>query len=226
MPTPDQLEKDLGQTRQSLSKDVNRLNDRVSPGRFVGTRSERIKNSASSIKDKLMGSAGSAANAAGDKLGSAVGSVREQTDSAGGSLSGADAAQALREKTQGSPMGAGVVAFGVGWLLSALIPVSDAEQHAAKKIEDNASAVVDPLTQSAKQVAGNLQQPLQDSAAALKDTATDAANTTAEHARSATDDVKSHAQHTAGDIKDQAQDTAGNVADKAQNAAEQQNRSR
>ena len=222
MPTPDQLEKDLGQTRESLSKDVNRLNDRVSPGRFVGTRSERIKSSASSIKDKLMGSAGSAANAAGDKLGSAVGSVQERTDSAGGSLTGSDASQALRDRTQGSPMGAGMVAFGVGWLLSALVPVSDAEQHAAKKIEDNAGAVVDPLTESAKEVAGNLQQPLQDSAAALQDTATDAANRTAEHAKSATDDVTSHAQDTAGDIKAKADD----VKAEAQDTAAEQQRSR
>ena len=199
MTSPDQLESDVNKTRESLSKDVSRLGERVSPGRFVGTRSERIKQSASSVKDKLMGSASNAGPAASDKLSSAVGSVHDATNNAAGSLSDASASGALRNQTQGNPVAAGLIAFGVGWLVSSLVPVSNAEQKVARKVEEHADAVVDPLTESAKQVAGNLQQPLQDSAQALKETATDAANRTAEHAKSAADDVKGDAQDTVAD---------------------------
>lgn len=200
MTNPDQLEADVNKTRDSLSKDVSRLNERVSPGRFVGTRSERLKQRSSSIKDKLMGSASNAGQLASDKLGSAVSSAQDATNSAAAKASDASGGtQALRDQTQGNPVAAGLIAFGVGWLVSSLVPVSEAEQKAARKIEENADAVIDPLTDSAKQVAGNLQQPLQESAQALKETATDAANKTAEHAKSAADDVKGDAQGTVAD---------------------------
>ncbi|WP_375484765.1 DUF3618 domain-containing protein [uncultured Jatrophihabitans sp.] len=217
MTNPDQLEADVARTRESLSKDVNRLNDRVSPGRFVGTRSDRIKQSASSMKDKLMGSKDNAGQVAGDKLGSAAGSVQDATNNAAGKLSDAagGAPQAVRDQAQGNPVAAGLIAFGVGWLVSSLIPVSDAEQKAARKIEANSDALVDPLTESAKQVAGNLQQPLQDSAQALKETATDAANKTTEHAKSATQDVKSDAQSTAEDVKGDVQSTTNSQTNRS-----------
>ncbi|SHF73216.1 Protein of unknown function [Jatrophihabitans endophyticus] len=200
---PDQLEADVDRSRDSLGRDVARLNDRVSPARFVGTRTDRVKQGAASIKDKLMGSSNSAGDAAKDRLGSAVGSVKDATDNAAGRLGDAtgSAPETLRQQTQGNPVAAGLIAFGVGWLLSSLVPASQAEQQAAAKLEENADAVVEPLTESAKEVAGNLQQPLQDSAAALKDTATDAVDRTTEHAKSA-----------AGDVKDQAADAKDDVA--------------
>lgn len=204
MSNPDQLESDIGQTRESLRKDMNRLNDRVSPQRLVSSRRERIKNTADSVKGRLMGSADDPGQAASDKMGSAAASAKNATNSAAGKLSDAagSAPQAIRENTQGNPVAAGLIAFGAGWLLSSLLPASQAEKDAAQQVEENAGVVVDPLKESAKEAASNLQQPLQDSADSLKRTATDAADRTTDHAKSAASDVKGQAEDARDDVAD------------------------
>jgi len=196
MTNPDQLERDAAKTRESLGQDVNRLNDKVSPSSFLERRKAKLQDSAGSIKDRLMGSSDTPGQAAKDKAGSAVSSVKDKTDALGSKLSDAASTDALRGQTQGNPIAAGLIAFGVGWLLSSLVPASQAEQTAASKVEATAG---DPLKQSAQEVAGNLQQPLQESAEAVKSAATDAAAKTTDHARSAASDVSGKARDAAQD---------------------------
>ncbi len=192
MSNPDQLERDIDKTRTSLSSNVDRLNDKASPSKVVGRRMDKMKNSAGSIKEKVMGYADNSDGSRSDALGSAASSAQDAANAAASKIGDAagSAPQAVRDQAQGNPLAAGVIAFGVGWLLSALVPVSAPEQQAAKKLEANSAGLVEPLKQSAQQVAGNLKEPLQQSAATLKDTASDAASKTADHAKSATDDVR------------------------------------
>jgi hypothetical protein len=194
MSNPDQIERDAAQSRDALAQDVSRLNDKVSPASFLQRRKGKLQETGGSIKDKLMGSSDSAGAAAKDKAGSAVSSMKDATDSLGSKVTDAVSADALKQQTQGNPIAAGLIAFGVGWLLSSLVPVSSAEQDVAKKVEDS---VGEPLKQSAREVAENLQEPLQESAHALKSTATDAANKTVEQAKSTANDVKANAQEQA-----------------------------
>lgn len=197
MSNPDQIERVTAKTRDSLSKDVARLNDKVSPAKFLSRRTDKLKETAGSMKDRLMGSSDSPGDAAKDKAGSAVASMKDATDSLGSKVSDAVSTDAIRQQAQGNPIAAGLIAFGVGWLLSSLVPASRVEQHAAERIEDKSSALVDPLKQSAQEVAGNLQQPLQDAAGSIKQTTSDATNKTTEHAKSAAADVKDNAQDQA-----------------------------
>jgi len=104
-----------------------------------------------------------------------------------------DAPNAVARKAQGSPIAAGLIAFGAGLLVSSLLPASRAEQQAAQAVKDTAEPMVNDLTESAKQVAGNLKEPAQQAIEEVKSTATDAADTVREDATSAIDDVKSHA---------------------------------
>jgi hypothetical protein len=189
---PDQLERDLDKTRTSLSGNVDRLNDKISPSKVLGRRMDRMKNSAGTIKEKVMGYADNSDGSNTTALSSAASSVQGATGAAAAKMSDAagSAPQAVRDQTQGNPLAAGVIAFGVGWLLSALVPVSDVEQHAAKKIEDNADGLVEPLKESAQEVAGNLKHPLRESADSLRHAATDAAAETADQARSAAGEVR------------------------------------
>jgi hypothetical protein len=100
------------------------------------------------------------------------------------------APQHVRRQTQGNPMAAGLIAFGVGMLLSSLAPATDREREIAQVAEDKATDLAQPLREKAQEVAGNLQQPLQDSVEQVKSTATDGANATAEQAKSAAAGVK------------------------------------
>ena len=115
-----------------------------------------------------------------------------------------DAPTAVARKAQGSPIAAGLIAFGAGLLVSSLLPASRAEQHAAQAVKDTAQPLVDDLTDTAKEIAGNLKEPAQHALEEVKTTATQAADTVRDEATAAAADVKDHAT----DAKDTVQHAA------------------
>ena len=56
-----------------------------------------------------------------------------------------NAPTAVRQQTQGNPLAAGVIAFGVGWLLSSLAPATSAEQQLGANAEAKAKELAEPL---------------------------------------------------------------------------------
>ena len=116
-----------------------------------------------------------------------------------------DAPGAVARKAQGSPIAAGLIAFGAGLLVSSLLPASRVEQQAAEKIKDTAQPMVDDLTDTAKEIAGNLKEPAQQAMEEVKSTATDAAATVKDDATSAVDDVKTQAQDSKDTVQHAAQ---------------------
>ncbi|MEP6598982.1 MAG: DUF3618 domain-containing protein [Actinomycetota bacterium] len=194
MSSPQEIQRNIERTRASLSADVDRLSEKVSPSKAVGRRVDRIKGAAVSVKERVMGSSnnGGGLRGAGDSVSSGASSAKEAVSSAASTVGDAATAapQAVRRQTQGNPLAAGVVAFGVGWLASSLVPASQREQDVARLAEDKAGDLVEPIKESAQEVASNLQQPLQDSAQQIKSVATDAATETADHAKSVAADVK------------------------------------
>jgi gas vesicle protein len=100
----------------------------------------------------------------------------------------------VKAQTQGSPLAAGLIAFGAGALIAALIPVSDKERQAAAEIQDRAEPLKDEVTAIAKDAAQNLKEPAQQAVSDLKDTATDAVTSVQQEGQSAVEDVKSDAQ--------------------------------
>jgi hypothetical protein len=198
MSSPEEIQQEIEQTRESLSTNVDRLTDKVTPSHVVQRRVDNVKSKAGSVKERVMGSHDSgsgllgAAGSAGDTLGSAKSSVGDSIGSAKSTVSDAASAapQVVTQRTQGNPLAAGLIAFGVGWLLSSLAPAAQAEQNLATKAEDAAKELSEPLKQKGQEIAENLKEPLQQSAEQIKSTATDAAQDTAGQAKSAADDVK------------------------------------
>jgi hypothetical protein len=111
-----------------------------------------------------------------------------------------NAPSGVARKAPGSPIAAGMIAFGAGLLVSSLLPASRPEQLAAQAVKDTAQPLVDELTDSAKNVAGNLQEPAQQALAEVKGTATEAVDT-----------VRADTTSAVGDIKDQAQESKESV---------------
>jgi methyl-accepting chemotaxis protein len=194
MSSPEEIQRDIERTRATLSADVDRLNEKVSPSRVVGRRVDQIKGTATSVKERVMGTAedSSGLRGAGDSVSSGASSAKEAVSSAAASIGDAASAapQTLRRQTQGNPLAAGLIAFGVGWLLSSLPPATQREQDVAKLAQDKAGDLAQPLKEKAQEVASNLQQPLQDSVEQVKSAATEAATQTADQAKSAAADVK------------------------------------
>lgn len=182
--TPQEIQREIDRTRESLSQDVDRLSDKVSPSKVVGRRVDSIKGTAGSVRDRVMGSASSA----GDSVSNAGGSISSAASSVGDAAS--NAPQAARRQAQGNPFAAGIVAFGVGMLVASLLPASQQEQELASAAQDKATELSGPLQDKAKEIAGNLQEPAQQAAESIKAKATDAASTTVDQAKSSAQDVK------------------------------------
>lgn len=182
MSSPEQIQREIEQTRAALSGNVDRLTEKVSPGRVVSRRVDKVKGGAGSLRDGVMGAGDDSGglSGAGDSLSSAAGGLKDSVGSA---------PQAVRSQTQGNPLAAGVIAFGLGWLLSSLAPASDAEQQLAASAEAKAKELAEPLKEAGQQLAQDMKQPVQGAVEQVKSTASDAASDTAQQAKSAAQDV-------------------------------------
>jgi gas vesicle protein len=189
---PEQIRREIERTRTELSDNVNALGDKVNPGSIAKRQAGRVRGAATSVKDAVMGSAADAADT-GQQVATTMGDA----------VTGAP--HAVARKAQGSPVAAGLIAFGAGLLVSSLLPASRVEQQAAEKVKDTAQPMVDDLTDTAKEVAGNLKEPTQQALEEVKSTATDAAATVKDEASSAADDVKSQAQDSKDTVQQAAQ---------------------
>ena len=204
---PDVIRRQIEETRRELSYDVDALNEKVNPARVVDRRMSAAKGRVTRVKEKVMGSAqdtgyhaqGVASNAAGsvqDAASSAVETVQQTPD------------MIVRE-TQGNPLAAGLIAFGVGWLVSSLLPATEKEKQLAQQAETAVKENKDTLLASAKQAAQQIGEELkpaaQQAVEEVKSTAQDAAQTVKDEGQSAAQDVKGQAQES----KDKVQSTKG-----------------
>src|SRR6478672_2480516 len=198
---PEVIRRDIESTRADLSRNVDALTEKVSPSRVVGRRVDRAKDAVGSVKDKVMGSSDNpydqgAMGDATDKASSMASSIGDTATSA---------PTIARQKTRGNPLAAGMIAFGVGWLASSLLPATEKEQQAASAVKDKASEHSDTLTAPLKEAAAgakdNLAGPAQEAVRSVKGTATDAATHVKDEAASAKDDVAGSAKHATSEVQ-------------------------
>jgi hypothetical protein len=204
---PDIIRRQIEDTRRELSYDVDALNEKVNPARVVDRRVTAAKGRITSVKEKVMGSAqntttsahGLASNAAGSVQGaasSAVGSVQDAASTAADAVQ--QAPQQIVQQTQGNPMAAGLIAFGVGWLVSSLLPASQKEmqlaQQAESAVREHKDTLLEPAKQAAQEIGEQLKPAAQDAMESVKATAQDAASTVTEEGKSAAQDVKGQAK--------------------------------
>ncbi len=187
----EELRQEIAGTRADLGGTLDAIGDRVSPGRVMERRKNRMTNGLRSAKERIFGTASDAGGTVADSAGSAVDTVRSAPDAA-------------RSQAQGNPLLAGAVAFGAGFALAAALPPSKTEEEAAGKLLDKAEPLKQQLSEVGQEVAGNLKEAVTDAATAVKETATesgqqvaatakDAAQTTKDASRDAVDSARSQA---------------------------------
>jgi gas vesicle protein len=196
--------RDIEATRASLSRDIDELTDKVSPARVVDRRKEAAKGKIGGLRDKVMGAAPDldtvkshvpgvgGSGSSGPGLGERASGV---ADSVSGTASGA--VDTLGSRAQGNPLAAGLVAFGAGMLISALIPASEKEAQVAHQAVEAAKEHGQPLVDEAKSVGQQIGSD-------LKDSATESAQ-----------QVKATAQESVQHVKDEGQSSAQTVKDEA-----------
>ena len=213
---PDQIRSEIDQTQRELSADVDALTEKVSPSRIAERRVRRTRTAMTNMKDKIMGSTSDAYQTAGSAASGVGGSVSARASAARDTVAGTassavdtvrSAPDKARRGTQGNPLAAGLIAFGAGWLLSALLPATEPEQQVASQVKDFAAEqgrpVAEQLGQAGQQAAQELKESAQQRAEAVKETAADAASTVTGEAQSAASDVTDQAQQAAGRVREQ-----------------------
>lgn len=180
---------DIEATRGDLTRDIDELTDKLSPQRIVERRKVAARSRLSSVRDKMMGKAsdvGSGVSSAGSSAGGALDSVKGSTRSA---------ADTLESTTEGHPLSAGLVAFGAGMLISALLPPSSKETQLADTAVSAAKEHAQPFVDEAKSVGQDIGQNLADSA-------NDSVQQVKETAQEGVQNVKEEGQSSAQRVKD------------------------
>ena len=175
----EELTNQIEETRRNLTQDVDQLNDRVNPGRVVARRKEAARSRLGGLRDRVMGST----QHARDKAPS-------PTDAAHGALG------TVEERTEGNPLAAGLVAFGAGMVLSALLPASDAEARAAQRAVETARehGVVDEAKSAGQEMGQHLKESATDAAQEVRSSAQDSAQTVKDEGRSSARTVQEDAK--------------------------------
>jgi hypothetical protein len=125
--SPEELKRDIEQTRRELTQDVDALNEKVSPAKIVSRRVDKTRDSVSQLKERVMGTASSGTSAVSDKAGAATSGMSSAASSVSNAVSGAPGT--ARQQAQGNPFAAGLLAFAGGWLLSRVLPASKPPRH-------------------------------------------------------------------------------------------------
>jgi gas vesicle protein len=204
---PDVIRRQIEDTRANLSYEVDALNEKVNPTRVVDRRVGKAKSTVTGLKDRVFGAAhdttyqahGTASNAADAVQGAAsnaAGSVQNAASSAVGAVQSAP--DTIQRQAQGNPLAAGLIAFGVGWLVSSLLPTSEKEKQLASQAESAVKEHSQPLVDQAKNVAqeigDNLKPAAQEAVESVKSTAQDGVQTVKAEGQSAAQDVQGTAQ--------------------------------
>ena len=186
---PEQIRQQIEHTRSSLSNDGNALAAEATPKNIAQRTADKamtgVRQTATNLKERVMGTEEQAAHALSDTAGNA----RQMAQRA---------PQQMRRRTRGNPLAAGLAAFGLGALIGGLIPSSEPERRAAETVKDKAGPVVDEAKQMARDAAEQVKPAVQQAGDDVKQAAVDAKDEVVGQAKTAKDNVTSQGE-TPGD---------------------------
>jgi len=162
-----ELRADIAETRTNLGETLEAIGDRVSPGRMMERRRNRLTRGFVDVRDRIMGSASSMTHDAAEMTGDAVHRVEQ-------------APEMVRERTAGSPLVAGGVAFGIGALVAAAIPPSRTEREMARTVGEKIEPLKEETAVVARDVADKVQEGAKEAVAEVKQAASESASHVAE----------------------------------------------
>jgi hypothetical protein len=225
---PDEIRADIERTRAALSDDVDDLAESVKPKNVAQRQVDKVKAAASNVKDRVMGSdddeyGGSTVGGVSDKAYAAKDAVADRTYAAKDvvadkahaakdtvSEKASEAGEAVRQaprrirrKAQGNPLAAGVIAFGLGMLVSSLIPSTEKEREAVSQLQENLEPVKEKAAEVAKDIGENLKPAAQEAADSVRETAQEGVENVKQEGQSAAQDVKDQAQASKETVQQQ-----------------------
>jgi len=175
--TTEDLRREIDDRRNSMSDTLEAIGDRVSPGRMIERRKNRMVLWFGSARDRVMGTAEDLSDRMSDKA-HAVGSAPS------------DALDKVRSSTSGAPLVAGGLAFGFGMLIGSLIPPSRTERQVGQQALQAVEPVKQELKQAGQEMVDQLKEPATQAVQEVKQTAQQGAQQVRESATDAAQDVR------------------------------------
>ena len=206
---PDEIRADIERTRAELSYNVDSLADTANPKNIANRQVDKVKGAVSGVKDRIFGSdedpyddgrLGDTKAALADRAAGVQSSVQDRASAVGDAVSSAP--RRAKEGTRGNPLAAGLIAFGVGLLISGAIPSSEKEQRAVSDLQEKLEPLKEKATETAKEMADNLKEPAQQAVESVKATATEGVQNVKDEGATAKEQVQGQVQ----DSKDTVQE--------------------
>ena len=197
---PDEIRADIERTRATLSNDVDDLAETVKPQSVARRQADKVKEAVSGVKERVMGS-DEDEEAVADKALTAKDTVSKKAPGAREAVR--QAPTTVKRKAQGNPLAAGVIAFGVGMLVSSLIPPTVKEQEAVSQLQENLEPVKEKATEVARDMADSVKQSAQEAAESVKAVITEGAGSVRQEGQAAAADVRDQAQASKGALREQ-----------------------
>lgn len=190
------LKRDIEQTRSDLSGTLDAIGDRVSPSRIMERKKNRVAQGVRNVKDRIMGTTSDAGHAISDTAHGFGDQVHGIGDAA------THLPETAKRHTQGAPIAAGAISFGVGFLIAAVIPPSQKEKELAAPVMDKVEPIKEQLTEAGHEVVDHLKEPGAKAMAEVKAVASDAVHEVTNSATEAAQAVTDHAKTAAQEIQE------------------------
>ena len=201
--TAAELREEIELQRAEVGRDLDAIGDRVSPGRIVERKTASVKQRLRGVKESVMGTAEDASETMHDGVGTVA-------DKAGATRDGAvELAHSARENvaavpekvrtsTQGNPLAAGLVAFGLGLIAASLLPPTKKEQELGQQLQPQLEDAARRAAQAGREMVDEIRPEVAHAVAEVKDDAAGAAQRLG-------DQAKQGAQQTVATAKEAAQ---------------------
>jgi len=160
--TTEELRQDIDDTRTSMSGTLEAIGDRVSPGRMLERRRNRVIVWVGNVRSSMMGTA--------DDMTSKVGDTAHRMADAPSTTM-----QDVRSSTKGAPLVAGGIAFGIGVLAGSLMPASRTERRLGQRVGAVVEPVKNELQEAGREMADHLREPVQEAVQDVKQSAQEGA---------------------------------------------------
>jgi gas vesicle protein len=195
--SPEELEQDIERTRAELRENVDALQEKLSPTAAAKRGANRVQEAVAQVKDTVMGTAEEGVAKTQEGVAHAQGTVSDQVSRRAESVR--ETGRRVQRTTRGNPLAVGLGAFALGWLVSSLLPVSRREREAIESIQesDAASAIKEPLVESARTVVQSAGDRAKEGVAEVGAEAQQAAAQVADHAKDAAAQTKDDATEVA-----------------------------
>jgi hypothetical protein len=166
----EELSNEIARTRRELTYDVDALQDKVSPTAIMERRKSAVRGRLMATKDRVMGTGQSV-----------MGSGRIAAEGVGYATS--NVGEGIEDRVEGSPLAAGLVAFGAGMVIAGLIPATKAEAEGAQRLKEVAREHGEPVVEEVRVAAQEVGAQLKEKASEAVDELSSSAQDSAQHVR-------------------------------------------